>query len=75
VNEVKALPHYYLKVTEDSITFSNGEDLVIVTISIEAGLNTPFAQGGEKSRLSHGGQACILVVTSDLELIDFRRIS
>ncbi|KAG8937296.1 Sec63 [Tulasnella sp. 418] len=48
----------------------------MVTLTITAGLAAPLAppKGAKKLRTNFLGFACILAVTSDLELIDFRRI-
>ncbi|KAG8969461.1 Sec63 [Tulasnella sp. 419] len=74
--ELKTLPSYTISVAEDAVAPSGGSDPVMVTLTITAGLAAPLAppKGAKKLRTNFLGFACILAVTSDLELIDFRRI-
>ncbi|KAG8954197.1 Sec63 [Tulasnella sp. 424] len=74
LEEVSALPKYRLKITEESLTHSGGAESVVASLAIEVGLDAPLTIPKGKKVLN-AGFACILTVTSDMEFIDFRRVS
>ncbi|KAG8907978.1 Sec63 [Tulasnella sp. 403] len=71
--EVNVLPQYSLKISEESLSPSNGSDPVTVTVLVEVGLAAPLGTGKGKKGPSLGW-ACIVTLTSDFDFIDFRRL-
>ncbi|KDQ10599.1 hypothetical protein BOTBODRAFT_190414 [Botryobasidium botryosum FD-172 SS1] len=72
---VQALPSYSISITEERVTSSGGRTPVRVTLNIQAGLDAALA--AHKSKKQKGpslGMTSILVLTSDLCFLDFRRI-
>ncbi|KAK0211119.1 Sec63 Brl domain-containing protein [Desarmillaria ectypa] len=71
-------PSYLLKITEIEVRTSNAEKPVEVDLSIECGLTDEYFTSHAKPRKPKGriyNMTSIITLTSDMELIDFRRIS
>jgi ATP-dependent DNA helicase HFM1/MER3 len=83
VAAARQLPQYSLKVTEVSITTFGGDKPVTIELNIECGLvgapEAKYTQGKKHKQASLGmtslGMTAILTLTSDNNLVDFRRIS
>lgn len=72
---VQELPQYFLKITQLGLSSNGGKDPVELELSIECGLVEE--QSGFKSKKQKGralNMTTVLVLTSDLDLFDFRRI-
>ncbi|KAF8499942.1 P-loop containing nucleoside triphosphate hydrolase protein, partial [Gautieria morchelliformis] len=78
VAAARRLPQYSLKVTEVSTTTFGGDKPVAIELSIECGLiGAPEAKStkGKERKQASLGMTAILTLTSDNNLVDFRRIS
>ncbi|KAK0484062.1 Sec63 Brl domain-containing protein [Armillaria novae-zelandiae] len=74
----REFPSYALKITELEVRTSGGTKLVEVDLSIECGLIDETFTSQQKSKKQKGrvyNMTSIITLTSDMELIDFRRIS
>ncbi|KAK0497004.1 hypothetical protein EDD18DRAFT_1462647 [Armillaria luteobubalina] len=74
----REFPSYMLKITEIEVRTSGGTKLVEVDLSIECGLADETCTSQPKSKKQKGrvyNMTSIITLTSDMELIDFRRIS
>ncbi|KAA1469394.1 P-loop containing nucleoside triphosphate hydrolase protein [Dentipellis sp. KUC8613] len=74
---VADLPQYFIKVTKDSVQTSDGQGPVEIELTIECGLKTQGAGTVTKSKKHKPyslDYTSILTLTSDMELVDFRRI-
>ncbi|KAI0690593.1 hypothetical protein BC835DRAFT_1407505 [Cytidiella melzeri] len=74
---VKQLPQYKVVITETNVTPSDGKSPVEVELVIQCGLLHELADAPQpKKGKSHFREATMVVtVTSDLDYVDFRRIS
>jgi ATP-dependent DNA helicase HFM1/MER3 len=68
------LPQYQVKITELSTKADGGKSPVRVELRVACGLVTNNKSIGYKSRDRGFDMSFVLTVTSDLELLDFRRI-
>ncbi|KAG7448168.1 P-loop containing nucleoside triphosphate hydrolase protein [Guyanagaster necrorhizus] len=74
----REFPSYMLKITEIEVRTSDAEKPVEVDLSIECGLTDDSFTSQAKSKKQKGrvyNMTSIITLTSDMELIDFRRIS
>ncbi|KAF7363796.1 ATP-dependent DNA helicase MER3 [Mycena sanguinolenta] len=74
---VAEFPQYTLAVQELGVRFNGGRDPVELELSITCGLvavEQPSASKGKKQLKGRTQMTAILTLTSDLEMIDFRRI-
>ncbi|KAK0196704.1 hypothetical protein F5146DRAFT_1153057 [Armillaria mellea] len=74
----REFPSYMLKITEIEVRTNGGTKPVEVDLSIECGLNDETFTSQSKSKKQKGrvyNMTSIITLTSDMELIDFRRIS
>ncbi|EPQ57931.1 P-loop containing nucleoside triphosphate hydrolase protein [Gloeophyllum trabeum ATCC 11539] len=72
------LPRYILTITEQAITSRGGKGPVNVEILVECGLASDQASHApkpKKNKARRGDMTAILTLTSDLDFVDFRRIS
>ncbi|GLB34810.1 putative sec63 Brl domain containing protein [Lyophyllum shimeji] len=72
------MPQYFLNISELSLSSNGGKDPVEVELSVECGLRE--RQGGQvSSKAKQKGRnldmTVVLTLSSDMELIDYRRIS
>ncbi|KAG6814547.1 hypothetical protein H0H92_000074 [Tricholoma furcatifolium] len=78
LTSARELPRYTLSISELDVTSSGGGNPVEVELSVHCGLvktgNTQPSKP-KKRRGYHGDMTVVLTVSSDLELIDYRRIS
>jgi ATP-dependent DNA helicase HFM1/MER3 len=73
---VNEFPEYFLKVTELKVKSNGGLDPVEVNFSVACGLATePSKPKPKKQKGRNYNMTDVLTLTSDLEFIDFRRIS
>lgn len=74
---VKQLPQYSLDVTELSVTPSDGKSPVEVELSIDCGLVSDLTEAPKprKGKLRFRESSLVVIVNSDLDFVDFRRIS
>ncbi|THG99966.1 hypothetical protein EW026_g2490 [Hermanssonia centrifuga] len=73
---IKQLPRYSLNVTQTNVNPSDGKNPVEVDISVDCGLLEEAGCGDRKKNKTKARNATLIVtVTSDLDFIDFRRIS
>ncbi|KAF7791334.1 hypothetical protein EIP86_002348 [Pleurotus ostreatoroseus] len=73
---VRQLPKYLVSIKKTDVTASDGIQPVEVELTIECGLledNTPVQ--AKKAKTKFRDTTLVLTVTSDLDFIDFRRIS
>ncbi|PBK78606.1 P-loop containing nucleoside triphosphate hydrolase protein [Armillaria solidipes] len=74
----REFPSYMLKITEIEVRTNGGAKPVEVDLSIECGLTDETFTSQPKSKKQKGcvyNMTSIITLTSDMELIDFRRIS
>ncbi|KAF7337997.1 ATP-dependent DNA helicase MER3 [Mycena venus] len=72
---VKEFPQYTLAVKEIGVSSNGGKDPVEVELSITCGLAVEQSNGPKGKKLKGRTQmTAILTLTSDLEMVDFRRI-
>ncbi|SJL00868.1 uncharacterized protein ARMOST_04182 [Armillaria ostoyae] len=74
----REFPSYMLKITEIEVRTNGGTKPVEVDLSIECGLTDETFTSQPKSKKQKGrvyNMTSIITLTSDMELIDFRRIS
>ncbi len=74
----REFPSYMLKITEIEVRTSGATKPVEVDLSIECGLTDETFTSQPKSKKQKGrvyNMTSIITLTSDMELIDFRRIS
>ncbi|TFK54660.1 hypothetical protein OE88DRAFT_1731974 [Heliocybe sulcata] len=72
------MPQYFLNVSEQGVESTGGKGPVSVTLSIECGLisdGITHTSKPKKNKSRRGDMTAILSLTSDLDFIDFRRIS
>ncbi|KIY42928.1 P-loop containing nucleoside triphosphate hydrolase protein [Fistulina hepatica ATCC 64428] len=74
IASLNEMPQYALKLKEIEVTASDGKKPVQVELNIECGLLVPRTKSNNKSPRSFDMTA-ILTLTSDMDFIDFRRIS
>ena len=74
---INQLPKYWLKIQETGITVSNGKTPVEVELNVECGVREDGVDSTKAKRLKLKSRdtTLVLTTTSDLEFIDFRRIS
>lgn len=73
---VHELPQYSVQITEDDLTSYDGKKPVTAELTIGCGLLEDISKSKTKKQRGRSlGMTSILTVTSELELIDFRRIS
>ncbi|KAI0076468.1 P-loop containing nucleoside triphosphate hydrolase protein [Panus rudis PR-1116 ss-1] len=74
---VRQLPEYTLEIEEVDVAMSDGKSPVTVELSVTCGLRDEEATGAKPKKNKGKGQdyTDILTVDSDLNFIDFRRIS
>lgn len=73
---VKELPQYYAKHDQLEVRTSDGKGPVEIDLSIECGLvDKPGQKKAKKGKNWSLNMTSILTVTSDMDLVDFRRIS
>ena len=74
---VKQLPQYSLEITEVNVTPSDGKSPVEVELSIDCGIVCDLTQAAQprKGKSKFRESTLVLIVNSDLDYIDFRRIS
>ena len=65
------MPDYNVSITEEDVTSTKGKKPVEVTVGISVSLRSSAPAGKKEKSL---GMTSILVTTSDLVLVDFRRI-
>ncbi|KZP01054.1 P-loop containing nucleoside triphosphate hydrolase protein [Calocera viscosa TUFC12733] len=73
MNSVRALPAYSLSVEEVSVEPSSGNRPVSVALRISVGVTCESGKK-KKGKTVHLGMTSILTLTSDMEVVDFRRI-
>ncbi|KAF8892445.1 hypothetical protein BD779DRAFT_1670146 [Infundibulicybe gibba] len=73
---VKELPHYFLKITELNFNSNGGKSPVEIELSIECCVMKDEVGTSKSKRTKNRGlsMTAILILTSDLDFIDFRRI-
>lgn len=72
---VKSLPQYTLTVKEIGVSTHGGKDSVKVELSITCGLAVEQLNGSKGKKIKgHTQMTAILILTSDSEMVDFRRI-
>ncbi|KAJ6618834.1 Sec63 Brl domain-containing protein [Mycena sp. CBHHK59/15] len=72
---VNELPQYTLAITEVEVSSNGGKDPVEVELSIKCGLLVePLSVPKAKKQKGRYQMTAILTLTSDMEMIDFRRI-
>ncbi|KAF9469215.1 hypothetical protein BDZ94DRAFT_1181827, partial [Collybia nuda] len=77
LKSVQELPQYYLHINEVSVTAGGGNSPVTIELSIKCGLFNVQTNPPPKSKKAKGrgiDMTAVLTMTSELELIDFRRI-
>jgi ATP-dependent DNA helicase HFM1/MER3 len=72
---VQSLPDYTIAISEEAVSANNDNGPVTVTLFVEAGLASTLTLNKSKKRGGWSlGMTSILLLTSDFELVDFRRI-
>ncbi|CAK5277542.1 unnamed protein product [Mycena citricolor] len=78
ISSVRELPHYMLEVQQQEHRSNGGQDPVEVDLCITCGLAQELEMPNKAKKTARGkytnNMTDILTLTSDLELIDFRRI-
>lgn len=76
LTSVRELPQYHLNIKEVSVSSDGGNTPVTVELSVECGLADAPTKGTKTKK--HKGRSmdmtAVLTMTSDLDLLDFRRI-
>lgn len=75
---VREFPLYTLRVTETEVRTSKGHNPVEIDLSIECGIADDTGghpKTSKKSKARSYNMTAVLTLTSDKDLIDFRRIS
>ncbi|KAL5529500.1 hypothetical protein ACEPAG_5485 [Sanghuangporus baumii] len=78
LQQVQDMPHYGLSVSVDrnGVTSYSGRKAVSIELNIECSLLQALpSRKKSKQKAKFLGMTCVLTTTSDLDLIDFRRIS
>lgn len=74
---VRSLPVYFIAIKELDVSSSAGKRPVSIELSVTCGLEKALNENSKQSkhRSRSVGMTSILTTTSDLDLVDFRRIS
>ena len=76
LSNVQELPQYSLSIVEDDVTTYKGKQPVKINLTITCGvLDAIEKPRGSKNRARSLGKTSILSVTSEMDFVDFRRIS
>lgn len=73
----RELPQFNLKITENSVTTSGGDNPVTIELEIECSLvDMPEVKSIKQKKLKSAslGMTGVLTLTSDNDFVDFRRI-
>lgn len=74
VEAAQQLPDFLAQLTEEDITTPGGSKPVEVTLTVRVGLRNPPSPNVDRGKKKGLGMTSLLVVTSDHQLLDFRRI-
>ena len=75
IKDAQELPNYILGIREETVSSNRGRDAVIATLTVSVGLqNPPHDAPSGKKKQKGLGMTSVLVITSDDNLVNFRRV-